>query len=187
MVDVEVSWDNLDAAFDAFENECAEVVRGVTVQVWNGVLSKTPQFEGRMAASWSYSVGSPNYVDRSNMVDHDTSKLAAHRFSDLGSFLGLYRGHPIAIGVANAANRGADRVFKLGDQVHIANGVDHGEGPYSDDVEAGRVALRPENRPGEPVRRTLDWIEARYADINQNQAMTLRSLTIGGLSGNDNP
>lgn len=156
------------------------MVRGITVEVWKSLLSKTPQFEGRMVASWSYSLNEPNYVDRSSQVDPGALKLASHRFTDLGTFRGLYRGHPAALAVANAANKGADAGFRLGMTVWMANGVNHGEGEYSQDIEDGKVKLRPENRPGRPVQRTIDQITSRYADgVTANRAEALKNMRIG--------
>ena len=178
-IDLEIDWVDINEALDELEAELTDVCRGLSVRVWNSVLSKTPQFMGRMAASWNYTIGTPEYVDRSGLVDPLSEKLPSHRFNDLGEFRGLYRGHPFAIEIANNACAGRDQQFKLGDTVWITNGVDHGEGPYSGEIEEGNVNLRPENRPGMPVARTEDMVDARYAEISQAQAETLRHLTIG--------
>lgn len=175
MLELEVGWDNLDEAFQKLESELTDTVRGLSVRGWNSLLSKTPQFYGRMAASWNYSLNVPDFADRS--LEAWTAQADK---TDLGPFEGLWRGHPVAIAIANAANAGKDKAFKLGDTIYFSNGVDHGEGPYSQDVEDGNVHLRAENLPGEPARRTLDWLGVRYDNISENQARALRAQTLGG-------
>lgn len=172
-------WSGLDAAFAELEAECTDIIRGLTVRVFNGFMSQTPQFMGRMVASWSYCLNTPEFYDRSNQVDPLGHKLASHRFNDFGDFRGLYKGHPIAIAVANAANSGADNGFKLGDTVWLTNGVDHGEGAYSQDIEDGNIVLRAENRPGAPVSRTLDFIGVAFQNISPVRARSLKALRIG--------
>lgn len=173
------NWRGLDAAFAELEAELTNVARGLTVRTFNSILSRTPQYLGRMAASWTYSIGHPEYVNRSDRVDPEAEKLASHRYRDLGSFKGLYRGHPLAIAVANVANAGRDSAFRLGDVVYISNGVNHGEGAYSQDIEDGNITLRAENRPGAPVSRTLDFIGTFYRDTSPIKARALKSLHIG--------
>ena len=178
-------WSGLDAAFAELEAELTDVVRGMTVKIFNGFLSKTPQFMGRMTASWTYSLNVPEYVDRSSLVDPEAEKLASHRFTNLGTFKGLYRGHPLAIEIANAANVGKDNGFKLGQTVYLSNGVDHGEGPYAQDIEDGNIILRAENRPGAPVARTLDWASVAYKDVTPTAARALKNLRIGSNGSRD--
>lgn len=182
------AWKGLDAAFAELEAECTEVARGLTVRIWNGILSKTPQYEGRMAASWSYSIGAPEYVDRSALVSPDPTGQGD--FTHLGYYKHgvdpIYKGHPVAIGVANSTNQGKDKAFKLGDTIYIANGVDHGEGAYSGAVEDGNVILRAENLPGAPVSRTLDWASVYFNDISPQKAMSLKVLTIGSPDASSN-
>lgn len=180
------AWVDLDKAFAELEAECTDIVRGLTVRVFNGTLSKTPQYLGRMAASWTYSIGAPEFIDRSDLVDA-VGGTGVH--TELGYYrkgvVPLRRGDPVAIAVANAANAGRDQAFKLGDMVYLSNGVNHGEGAYSQDIEDGNIILRAENRPGAPVSRTLDWVGAYYQDISPVKARTLKSLTIGQGNGND--
>lgn len=172
------AWVGLDQAFAELEAELTDVARGLTVRVFNGILSKTPQYLGRMAASWTYSIGAPEFVDRSTLVGNHIEKSPSG-FIDYGAFTGFARGNPIAIGIANTANVGRDKAFKLGDVVYLSNGVNHGEGPYSQDIESGNIILRAVNQPGAPVARTLDWAGVFYADISPNKARTLKSLSIG--------
>jgi hypothetical protein len=172
-------WRDLDQAFAELEAECEDVVRGLTVRVFNGTLSKTPQFLGRMTASWNYCLGTPEYSDRSNMVDPLSEKLNSRVYSDFGTFKGLYRGHPLAIAIANQANKGKDRAFKLGMTVYLTNGVDHGEGGYASGIEDGSIKLRAVNRPGAPASRTLDWAGTYYRTITKAKASSLKALSIG--------
>jgi hypothetical protein len=161
------------------------VVRGLTVRTFNGILSKTPQYLGRMAASWTYSIGAPQYIDRSSQVQPPAVKDISG-FIDYGEFTGLWRGHPLAIALANAASANRDSSFKLGDTVYISNGVNHGEGPYSQDIEDGNITLRSVNRPGAPVARTLDSIGAMYGNVSPARAATLKSLRIGQPDASSN-
>ncbi len=174
-INLPVRWSadgSFDKAFDELEKELEDVVRGLTVEVWNSILYRTPQFFGRMAASWSYSLDYPAFWDRSNMVAvGDTEEPGAVKS----------RGHLEAIAVARASSAGIDTRFRLGDEVFIANGVDHGEGPYSGAIEAGDVMLRPINRPGRPVTRTMDFIQSRYGNdsgISANAAIRLKGLKL---------
>lgn len=171
-------WEDFDKAFDELEEECTEIIRGLTVRLWNSILSKSPQYHGRFVASWSYQLNLPDPQDRSDSVDPEGNKIASYFYDDMGAFQGLYRGHPIAIAVANQASNGRDKQFKLGDTVYFTNGVDHGEGPYSVDIEVGNIQLRAENRPGAPVARTLDLVTASYLDISYNQGAALKLLKI---------
>lgn len=159
---------SLNKAFKELEAELEQVARGLSVQLWDSILIKTPQYLGRMAASWSYSLNAPQYLDRSFMVDWDITEP-------------LQRGHRTAIDIANEDNLGSELSFKLGDTIWIANGVDHGEGEYAGAVESGEVMLRSVNQPGAPVRRSLDMIGSRYGgDINIKVAQRLKTLRIGG-------
>lgn len=174
----DIEWVGLDEAFDTLEEECAAVVRGISVRLWSNILQRTPQFYGRMAASWSYTLGAPSYVDRTAQVEFEgPRKLVA---GNLQPSQGLYRGHPTAIGVANNASRGNDSGFKLGMTIYIANGVDHGEGGYSQAIENGEVRLRAVNQPGAPVTRSIDSLRANFGDdISARQAARLKELRVG--------
>ena len=100
-------------------------------------------------------------------------------FINYENFSGLWRGHPTAIAIANAASSGKDAQFKLGDTVWFANGVNHGEGDYAGTVESGEVKLRGVNLPGEPVKRTFDFIGVYYENISPNKAYTLKATHLG--------
>lgn len=179
MLEVTAEWEGLDEAFAELERECAEVVRGISVRYWNYVLSQTPQAWGRMAASWTYSLNDGGqFYDRSSEVSFEgprrqiTGKLAPSYF--------LYKGHHAAIRIANSHSKGRESAFKLGDTIWFSNGVNHGEGPYSQAVENGEVRLRRVNQPGAPVRRGLDYIEAHFGrDVSKEAAQRLRTMRIG--------
>jgi len=169
------SWENLDLAFAELEAECTQIIRGFTVRIWSGVLSKTPQWAGRMVASYNYSLNSPDFSDRSDQVP--TMEHPDHRWPV--SLMGrpLWPGHTNAIALANSANRGKDSGFRLGDTVYISNGVDHGEGPYSQDVEDEAIPLRS---PGQMARRTFDWAGINYAEgMTQHMGQVYKNLHLG--------
>ena len=171
---VEVDWIDLDGAFAALEVELTQVARGLSVRAWDSLLSKTPQSFGRMTASWNYSLNQPDFTDRSHEA------WSANRgAADQGPTRGLYRGHPVAIAIANANNIGKDARFVLGDTVYFSNGVNHGEGPYSQAIEDGSVQLRPINQPGRPAARTFDWLSQAYANVSAVQAKTLAAKKLG--------
>jgi hypothetical protein len=179
---LEFKWDNLDQALDALVKEEIEpIIRGLINMTWNGILVKTPQYHGRLVASWSFSIGSPEFVDRSDEVQ--TSPYGPNGY-EAGPVQPVYRGHPIAINVANSYARGKDAAFRLGDVVWFANGADHGEGPYSVKIEeAEPFSLRQYNRPGKAVFRTLDMIKSRFSiDISPSNANRLKQTRIGGTS-----
>lgn len=176
---LEAGWDDLDGAFEALEAELTPVVRGLAVEIWNDILRWTPQFYGRMAASWTFNLNSPVFVDRSEEVSPEGLNQDRTRHNKFGEFMGLRRGAPTAINIAQLFNVGNDRNFKLGDTIWIANGVDHGEGPYAGPIEEGAIPLRPANRPGAPVRRALDAASLRYADVPPVKVQYLKSLNLG--------
>ena len=178
---------DLDDAFADLERELSEVARGLSVFMWDTVLKQTPQWAGRMAASWTYSLGSPVFVDRSKTMDENaTGHPTLHQtaFSPVTGeegFDGRKKGDPEAIGIANFASLGADTAFRLGMDIWFANGVDHGEGAYSGEIESGGVRLRRVNLPGTPVRTSIDLVQARYGGgVEAIDASYLKNLRIGG-------
>jgi hypothetical protein len=175
-------WTDLDKALDELEAKLTDVARGLTVKVWDLVLLRTPQFHGRMAASWTYSIGKPYYLDRSEYVTKEELQGPREDGRDIG-LSAKYKGHRAAIDIANAENSYKDTAFKLGDTVYISNGVDHGEGPYSAAVENGEINLRARNQPGAPVRRTLDSIATNFSQISEQKGKTLTKLTLGRGNG----
>jgi hypothetical protein len=175
-IGVSARWLDLDKAFALIEQELSDVARGITVEIWNGVLAKTPQYFGRMVASWTYSIGSPEFYDRST----EAAAMNMVPLQQFGPPKGLWRGHPDAVAIANTHSTGADKAFRLGDTVYISNGVNHGEGAYSQAIEDGLIYLRHMNRPGRPAQRTLDAAATRYAKgTTTARAHNLKQMTIG--------
>lgn len=194
MVELDFTWENLDEAFQDFiQDEVTPIVRGLTVSLWNDVLQRTPQYYGRLVASWSYSVGSPEFVDRSQELEaHSVMSLddgaQADWVGELKSMTyvempGLvHAGHPRGIAIANQHSTGREMLFRLGQTVWFANGADHGEGSYSqyiEDVDASM--LRPENHPGHAVRYSIGAFEGQYGElVSAPDAQRLTSLHIRG-------
>lgn len=183
VVDVDIKWDtrSLNKAFKELEDELTAIVRGMTVKVWDSILIKTPQFSGGMAASWTYSLNAPQFYDRSDQLNG-----IGRGVIESGRYVAVaprYRGHREAMVVANANSAGAEVNFKLGDIVYIANGADHGEGPYSAAVESGAVPLRAVNLPGTPAKRSIDMIGSRYGvDVSRRAAEQMKATKIGGTN-----
>lgn len=165
-----VVFEGLDEALEALEERVTGVARGLTVSLWDGVIRRTPQYEGRLVASWTYNLNSPICVDRSHLVP---------KLPNSGPFRA---GDAPAIAVANRFSAGKEQNFTLGDTVYICNGANHGEGPYAGPVETGQVRLRFENLWGHPaVKRTLDLMNARYAGgVPYAAGSQLLRLRIGG-------
>lgn len=182
-------WTNLEQAMRELESELTQIVRGLTIYTWNSILSKTPQYYGRMAASWTYRVGStPAFYDRSGEVQSrmGPSREQLEGYDDPGTFHALWKGHPQAIAIANSHSAGADAGFKLGDTVWITNGVDHGEGPYSAAIENGEIRLRMYNMPGTPVKQTVEQLLKEFSAQSgrarawSQSVVNLKKSTIGG-------
>lgn len=175
---LEFEWENLDLALlELVDNDIRPVIRGLVCATWNSILVKTPQYHGRLVASWSFSIDAPEFVDRSNQVPNDPLD------GEEGPRL-RYRGHPAAISIANSYARGKENSFMLGDTVWFANGADHGEGAYSSFIEnVDSNYLRQFNRPGHAVSRTIDMIHAKYSyEISPSEANRLKQTKIGGSS-----
>lgn len=174
-------WENLDEAFEQLELECAEVVRGMSIEAWQFVLNQTPQYYGRLAASWTYSVGQPRFVDRSAAAMLNT-EMPADFITDPDEgdvFSGRRKGDEAAIGIANFASAGNEMSFTLGATIFFSNGANHGEGPYAADVESGSIRLRAVNQPGKMASRALDMLAARYGNqVSAGKAGTLRLMRI---------
>jgi len=154
MFNVTADWEGLDEAFAELESECADIVRGLTVEVFWNTLKMSPQYYGRYASSWTYQVGSPDF--HSNPTFNTETRE--------GFSVVKQKGDTAAISAALSYSSGRDKAFKLGDTVYIANGADHGEGPYAADIEDGTIQLRHVNRPGRPLGRAIDIAESWYGN-----------------------
>ena len=81
------NWENLDAAFAELEAECADIVRGMTVEIFLHTLQYSPQYFGRYASSWTYKIGSPefwtnpefDYVRRIRGMPRSTARAITRR------------------------------------------------------------------------------------------------------------
>lgn len=173
---LDLSWDNLDEAFASLEQEITDVVRGLSVVLFQQVVLRTPQYLGRMAASYTYSLNAPVYVDRSFLFgDEIEGQFQSKPWITKPSSKGGVK----AVNLASLYNQGKPDRFKLGDTVYISNGVDHGEGAYSGAVESGEVKLRAVNRPGNAVHRSLTYINALYGkNVSYAAALKLRAAQI---------
>lgn len=182
MLEFKFDSDSLERALKELTvKEFEPVVKGLGQELWNSILTKTPQYFGRLTASWSYSVNTPITVDRSSMVisDEEADRVRDQRAEmreegldvhDVGDV--RYRGHPTAIRVAYSMSQGNASNFKLGDTIYFANGANHGEGAYSEFIETvDPLWLRVYNRPGAMVRRTAQAFQAKYENgVSENQA-----------------
>lgn len=169
-ISVTAEWDNLDAAFAELEAECADTVRGMSVELFQTILNWSPQYFGRYVSSWTFRIGSPEFRtdDTFNYVAEDQGFAPVRR-----------KGDSEAINVAKAYNIGRDKGFKLGNTIYISNGVDHGEGPYAAGIEDGSIRLRPVNLPGAPATRALDRVQAWYGnDVGAAHAAKLKAMSI---------
>jgi hypothetical protein len=171
MLHLDLRWRGLDEEFARVEAELAATARGITVSVWKGVLSRTPQWSGALAASWTYSIGSPSVVDRSGLFKVEWQPGATAPYQ---------KGSHDAIQAANEASKGADTPFKLGDTAYISNGAYSQElGRYAQMVEEGAIPLRGVNMPGTPVTTTLGITSVKYkGGVSRAAAGQLKSLRI---------
>jgi hypothetical protein len=182
MLSITGQWEGLDQAFAALEEECEAIVRGIAIEAWNYVLRQTPQFFGDAVASWSFSVVTPKFVDRSNLVDHPEPTLGEQGADEPAGFKFRYdpeeikqKGHSSAIEIANLFVGSTPWTWHLGQEIWFANGVD-----YSAGLEDGSIRLRAVNRPGQMASRALDNIQTAYGDqVSPRSVNRLKGLTIG--------
>jgi hypothetical protein len=194
-LDLDLEWEgnSFEDAFDELEADVTNIVRGLSVDMWHGIVNRTPQSRGRMVVSWSYSLNTPKFEDRSKQAPPYEMKMVRVWSREEGRFKFLdeaydgvnylasafQKGSEPAIRIVNAINAGADELFKLGDEVFISNGVDHGEGAYSGAVEYGEIKLRSVNMPGNAVARTLAQITSSYGeDVPDSAGLRLRGRKI---------
>jgi hypothetical protein len=150
------------------------VARGLSVEVFNIVLSKSAQYSGDFASNWKYSVGAPNY-------SFEESHLMGKGEYGRG-FTPFIEGHPIAMAKAQSLNAGADLQFtKLGQTIYISNSAHHDDA-YAWEIEkgtAGRIKFRQGNQ-GKPLSRTLDAMTLKYGTgIGTFEATRLAERHIG--------
>lgn len=183
MLDLQMRWGNFDEAFEELEQALTNVARGVTVSAWKSILNRTPQWSGALAASWTYSIGVPQIVDRSHLVTQPTaSDPLDNEEEGWVHWEGLqYAGASPAIQLAKDASLGADAGFKLGDVVYISNGAYSPIlGLYAQAIEREEIPLRGVNMPGRPAYLTLRALDVKYGKgISKAAAGQLRNLRIG--------
>lgn len=161
-----VSVKGLDVAFARIEREAAEVARGVAIEVFRRALENTPQYFGRMAASWTISYGTPQTYNQVDPVVTTDPKW--------GKAFWPVVDYSIAIDQAKQRNAGNLDGFRLGQKIYITNGAFHGEN-YARGIEEGTVPLRDVHQP--PA-------VASYRPLGRAQDAVV--ATIGrGLSGPD--
>lgn len=189
MLEVELAWEpDFEAAFAELEKECADIVRGISVEAFKRVLYQTPQFFGRAVSSWSYSLNAPVFVDRSHMVDEaaiesDTANFTIRetKLGPVRAFYGLSKGHMVGVNNALEMNKGNEQGYQLGMTIFFSNGVDHEEGPYAAGLEDGSIRLRPINQPGAMASRAFDAMQAKYghhSGVSAERAKVLKTFRI---------
>ncbi len=159
-------WEGLDAAFAELEAECANVIRGMTVEIFDYTLQLSPQSKGVFVSSWQYSLNRPVYWSNSEFAGVEPETYM--------------KGNRPAIDAALQANAGDDTPFKLGDTVYISNGAEGLDGEYGILIEDGAMKLRYENRGGlRPLSRAVDRAASWFAnDVNPTHAAKLKALRI---------
>ena len=159
------TWDGLDLAFAELEAECANVVRGMTVDIFKTALHFSPQSKGVFVSSWTYNLNRPVFWTNTEFMGNDPETYT--------------KGNPEAIDSALQINAGEDTPFKLGDTVYISNGAEGLDGEYGILIEDGGMKLRAENRPGRPLGRAIDRAATWYAkDVNPKHAAVLKAMRI---------
>ncbi len=176
-LDVFFDQESLVAALDQLELELEAAARGLSVELFETIVERTPQREGDMVASWTYSLNVEREVNRAGMVPPPAIVPEGEEGET------FYRkGSSPGIEVAMRENAGASDGFELGDTVYIVNGVLDGEGyHYGLQVEAGQIVneegdtlpLRAVNRPGDAVKRSIDQVERRYSEMSDRSAKRL--------------
>lgn len=178
-VKLELQWQNLDKAFAGLEEEVTDIVRGITVEAFQQILLRTPQYYGRMVVSYTYSIGRPIFVDRSFVYGKFNSdgQWEPHSWAKV-----VFKGHLKAVKNGSFFNVGREMSFRLGDTVYISNGADHGEGQYSADVAQdpnGAPYLRAVNRPGNAATKALAFLNSKYSkNVSRYMARKLKTLQI---------
>lgn len=125
------------------DREISAAFVGWTMEVFRGLVERSPQWSGNMAANWNYSVGSPNwgYTPIPNKTGDDGG--IDHWRMNQGIF---QVGHSLAV---NAAMSRMTSVPKgtWRDMVHITNAtpMDDSDQYLADAIEDQSVRLRPVN------------------------------------------
>ena len=183
-LDVGFDKDQLDKVFFELEDIVESASIGIAIELFNNILNRSPQWSGSYVASWSISLNEPKFVDRSAQalalskvrfdIDADPEERQQAPFS---------RGSVEPINIALREASGIKQSFTLGDTIYISNGVisrDPGfeDYHYGPDIESSMAELRAANRPGEAVRRSINYVMKRYGDITQNDVIKLKMKTL---------
>ena len=159
------NWENLDAAFAELEAECADIVRGMTVEIFKYTLHLSPQSKGVFTSSWQYNLNRPVFWTNPEFAITPQETYV--------------KGSQPAIESALRANAGDDLPFKLGDTVYISNGAEGLDGEYGNLIEDQKMKLRAENRPGRPLGRAIDRAGTWFANtVNPKHAAELKAMRI---------
>lgn len=189
MVEIELDVAFEKADLDSFFYELEETVEaaaiGIGVELFNNILNRSPQWSGSYVASWSISLNNPKFVDRSA----EALSLSPLRFDpsiydpDEPQKAPFSRGSVEPINIALREAAGITQSFKLGDTIYISNGVtsrdpgweDYNYGP---DIESGHIDLRSVNRPGDAMKRSINYVMKIYANVTQYDAYKLKTKTL---------
>lgn len=124
------------------DREITAAFVGWTVEVFRGLVERSPQWSGNMAANWNYSVHTPDfsYTQIANKTGDDG------RIDHWRENQGIFQvGHPLAVGDAMARMQSVPK-GTWRDLVYISNATPTEDGwPLAEAIEEGRVKLRPVN------------------------------------------
>ncbi len=153
-----------------------DVARGLSVKLFYGVLSRSPQFSGDYAANWQYSTGLPNSTFRGGLFPDQKVRIGEYgRIS--GPTSAKSTGHPEAIAYAISNNAGRDAAAKLGVPIFISNSAQHDDA-YAWLIENNQIKFRPGNA-GAVARLSAAEVIGRYAHIGKAEAIALSAARIG--------
>ena len=159
---------------------CVGVARGISVEIFNELLSFSPQYSGDYAANWKYAVDSVDQSFTPLMFVHPGRQEHGH----LERYLTEAR-HPNeqqAVHWAKAANAGRDKqVVRLGQTINISNSAIHDDDLYAWKIEHDRINFRPVNiGHGVVAAHSVKEIAGKYINgITHGQALALALKHIG--------
>ena len=148
----------VDEEFARLERELTEVIRGITVAIFQHTLILSPQFYGRFVESWTYGVGNSPFLYNAYLAVPPMNEQG-HRAYGMAKAGDMY-----AIAKAQEGSAGHDELFQLGDTVWIANAASH--------VEAGRGAANAQGRQHKDGKGDIIDI----ADAIENDAAFISTL-----------
>lgn len=150
------------------------VARGLSIELFRGVVERSAQYSGDFAANWKYSIGSPDYSFKPDVFG---SGVVVGQYGRISRSPGnRLEGHGEAVAYANSQNRGRSSNYKLGQTIFVSNSAAHDE-PYAVKIEDNLIKFRDGNR-GAPGQRTLDNLLAQYGVITADKARKLMGRTL---------